>query len=267
MFRFRFEMDEISAVEPWGEPSQRNLHWFGLTSGRYWMETPVGEPLRFTAEIQETWGAPCLHVDYYVARLFEDLEEVLPAVLEPVPPDIAQVVTDREWAARAARWVEQDCDEAEGKRRWALYERALAWWWDRGFDTGYLRFGPRFSIWRTGDRVHFRWATRNNEDQGVRVFADPEGECMIDAREFEASAHEFCREVLRTMRRRVEQIEAEGWTRTDCMVDVPALIAEQNSREANFERVIRQEHQTDWNRVRVNLGELLHGMRTSAVSG
>jgi hypothetical protein len=75
LFRFRFELDAISDIQPWGEPGCENLHWFGLTSGRYWIETPLGEVLRYTPEIMKLWNLPFNYVDYQVARLFEDLQE------------------------------------------------------------------------------------------------------------------------------------------------------------------------------------------------
>jgi hypothetical protein len=71
-----------------------SLHWSGLTSGRYWIETPHGEVLRYTPEIRKLWNFPFVYVDYQVARLFEDVQEHLPAVLEPVPEDIATFASD-----------------------------------------------------------------------------------------------------------------------------------------------------------------------------
>jgi hypothetical protein len=46
--RFCFELDAIEVIEPWGEDQDRKPHWFGLTSGRYWISTPLGEALRYT---------------------------------------------------------------------------------------------------------------------------------------------------------------------------------------------------------------------------
>jgi hypothetical protein len=46
--KFCFEFDPVINVDAWGESGRAKLHWFGLTSGRYWIETPVGEVLRYT---------------------------------------------------------------------------------------------------------------------------------------------------------------------------------------------------------------------------
>ncbi len=82
-FKFCFELDDMSDIKPWEEPEEPILHWFGLTSGRYWIETAVGEVLRYTPEIRRLWNIPFVHVDYPIARVFEDLQEHLPAALEP----------------------------------------------------------------------------------------------------------------------------------------------------------------------------------------
>src|SRR5476651_989771 len=87
--RFCFALDAVEDIGPWGEGEDRKLHWFGLTSGRYWISTPLGEALRYTDEEVRRCGLASPYVDYQVSRLFEDLQSILPEVLEPVPSDIA----------------------------------------------------------------------------------------------------------------------------------------------------------------------------------
>ncbi len=62
-------------------------------------------------------------MDYYIARLFEDLQQCLPNAFEAVPEDIARIVSDHRCTARAAEWchlADRDYEE-----RWDLYESAL----------------------------------------------------------------------------------------------------------------------------------------------
>jgi uncharacterized protein DUF5984 len=61
--RFCFELDAVEDIGPWGEGEDRKLHWFGLTSGRYWISTPLGEALRYTDEQVKLWDLPSPHVD------------------------------------------------------------------------------------------------------------------------------------------------------------------------------------------------------------
>lgn len=255
-FRFRFELDAVRNINPWGEPPKAVLNWFGLTSGRYWIETPCGEVLRYTAEIRKLWSSPFPYAEYEVARLFEDLQEHLPATLEPVPEDVSVLATDSRWLERLASCVDEECSEAEGLGRWDLYERAMSWWWHRQLDTGYLKHGPSISMWRTGENVHFRWTTLTNVDRGVPVFTDPSGEFRMSCSTFFSAAIGFCTDVLSAMRTRVADLRNSEWSRTDYTLDLDALSAEQQRREEMFRCVTNQKQETDWVEVRTQLRDL-----------
>jgi len=264
--RFCFELDAVEDVRPWGEPGQQRLHWFGLTSGRYWLETAAGEALTYTIEAQQLWELPSAHVDYQVARWLEDIQECLPAILEPVPVDIADIVSDSEWLSRAANWREAETEEQEMYARWDLYDDAARWWHDREISTAYLRHGPRFWCWRIEDDIHLRWKVENNREGDVPVFLVPRSYCRINATEFQTAACNFCEEVLSAMQRRVEQIRQEGWRRTDCSVDVSELVREQQQREIFFSGLRNQCCATDWDRVRLHLNLLRQKMEEGGAS-
>jgi hypothetical protein len=255
-FRFRFELDAASDIQPWGEPGRYSLNWFGLTSGRYWIETPLGEVLRYTPEIRKLWNIPFFYVDYQVARMFEDLQEHLPAALEPVPEDIATLATSRTWLKQLSLWADEECSELEGRQRWNLYEAAMWWWWQRELDTSHLSHGPRISMWRTRDEVHFRWTTNENEDRDVPVFTVPTGDLTMGLKTFQAAATDFCNDVLSAMRRRIESIQNNGWIRRDCTLDLSGLAAEQKHREEIFRQVSAKVLETDWLEVRTQLRAL-----------
>jgi len=56
--RFCFELDAVEDIGPLGEGEDRKLHWFGLTSGCYWISTPLDEVLRYTDEQVKIWDLP-----------------------------------------------------------------------------------------------------------------------------------------------------------------------------------------------------------------
>jgi hypothetical protein len=151
--RFCFDLDPVADIEPWGEPGSATLHWFRLTSGRYWIETPHGEVLSYTPKIQKLWNFPHGHVDYQVARMFEDIQEHLPAVLEPVPGEVAVFATNQQWLTRLRSWVEEDGRDQKGIDRWDLYEAAMSWFWEREIDTTHLSHRSRLR--RTPSAIGF----------------------------------------------------------------------------------------------------------------
>jgi hypothetical protein len=252
--KFCFELDDPAKIEPWGEPGHATLHWFGLTSGCYWIETSLGTVFRYTDEILAVKGWPCHYVDYQVARMFEDLQQCLPAALESVPLDIAQTVTGPGWRAREASWIQAGGEHQES--RWDLLEAAVGWWQDRHIDTMHLRHGPDFHVWRVADEIHFRWETDDNYDGTTEVFAVPNGHVRINVIEFRTAAYGFCEAVLQAMRIRVDSIERNGWQRSDCALDVEQLVSEQKQREQMFIDVRNRSVTSDWENIREHLKEL-----------
>ncbi len=93
--RFQFELVPVGEVAAWG--TGRNLHWFGLTEGRYCLEVGGVELLRYTEQTvarrsrrdgreKPPWA------EYYVVRPWEDMLRALPYILEPVPADLVDTV-------------------------------------------------------------------------------------------------------------------------------------------------------------------------------
>lgn len=243
--RFCFELDAVEDIGPWGEGEDRKLHWFGLTSGRYWISTPLGEALGYTDEQVKLWDLPSPHVDYQIARLFEDLQSVLPVVLEPVPPDIAALVSDDEWFARAEKWV----DGAEKREeRKELCCQAMDWYQNRALDTMYLVDGPLFHFWRTGEDVSVRWEPTGKNPEGV--WSTREGQFTVGVEQFRSSAYAFFSDVLGAMQERVDTIQTRGWHRADCKLDIPLLLKEQRQRTAWLEELKERRSETDWGNVR-----------------
>ena len=239
-FRFRFALDAVEDIEPWGEGEDRKLHWFGLTSGRYWASTPLGEALRYTGEEVKHWELPSPYVDYQVARIFEDLQSVLPQALEPVPPDIAATVSDDLWLARAEKWIEGSGTEDE--RRGLCYE-AMQWYSDRALDMMYLVNGPIFHFWRVEDNVSVCWQPTGKNWNGV--WLTPQGKFAVSAGEFKSAVYGFLHDVLAAMQDRVDSIQARGWHRADCKLDIAQLVKEQGQRTAWVEELEERRQETD----------------------
>lgn len=246
--RFCFELTPVEEVLPWGEGKDRKLHWFGLTDGHYWVSTPLGEALRYTEGILKQWGVSSPHVDYQVVRLFEDLQSVLPAALEPVPLDIAALVSDTRWFDHAERWIAEKEDEDVRQERRGLCYEAMEWYQERALDSRHLTNGPIFHFWRTGDSIAVRWeATGSNAEE---VWTTPNGEFKIDVRQFSSAAFAFFDQLIQAMQLRVESIQANGWNRTDCRIDIPYLVSEQKERASRICELKERRTKTDWENVR-----------------
>lgn len=251
-FRVLFDLDDVEKVPPWGKAGEYKLHWYGLTFGRFWIETASGQPLEYTSEIQRSWSLRCKNPDYFVARLFEDMLSVLPSALEQVPADIALRFANRSWRTNAERWR----DTAENDLRWDRWYSATQWWHGRTLDLGYLQHAPELAFWRTAEEVFFQWHADDSAD-GIPVWTVPEGQIVISTAAFESEVLRFGEELLACMDSRIRSIRRRGWQRRDCVLDVEELAKEQTLRREAFHKIAHAQRATDWRQVRASLDVLL----------
>ena len=81
---------------PWGDEPNQYLHWFALTDSFYYMELGDVQLFCYSDEILEFWSKEypgCNsknepYMDYQVVRLYEDVLEILPDVIQPIPEAI-----------------------------------------------------------------------------------------------------------------------------------------------------------------------------------
>src|SRR4051812_35106988 len=93
---FNFVLRSPEQITQWA----KSLHWFGLTDGWYWLhlgDQEVPRSVKRSAEAPDGLS----YVDYNVVRLWEDLLDILPEILEPVPPDVAALTS------KADSWREE----------------------------------------------------------------------------------------------------------------------------------------------------------------
>jgi len=283
--RFCFDLDiAIEDIEPWIDPAWKDgsdppdfnpatpryvinpshlhggrtveggrfLNWFGLTLGHYWISTPLGDVLRYSDETVWRWNLQSPYVDYQVARLFLYLQELIPLSLEPVPADIAAIVSDPDWYARSEAWCTVDEEKADDwEYRHDLWYGALEWWHQRELDTSYLTHGEFLRMWRVEDDLFLRWWC--SEKEWNLTWRLPQGQIKLNVADFVSSCYSFFDEFLTAMRRRVETIEREGWHRADCHLDVAKVAQEQLKMEALVNGLKDQRPATDWGLVRSRL--------------
>ncbi|WP_328397791.1 DUF5984 family protein [Streptomyces sp. NBC_00390] len=251
MIRFRFDLRPVAGIQPWGgdDPS---LHWFALTEGWYWIEAGGHELLRYSERTLHRWAgeegggtATSPYAAYYVVRLWEDVIEMLPEVLEPVPEDLVGFV-----AADLGDWPSREnTPEAEA---------AGLWHSDRSMYMGPLRNAPHIRWWRTiidgDDAVTVSWQHRS--DSEIEFAGPPEGTATVPTRSFVAAVAEFDRALLAAMDERITALEAAG-PPPGVGLDLRHLRREQQERAGRLQQARARECDTDWDVIRAGARELL----------
>jgi hypothetical protein len=240
--RFRFQLTPLAEVTPWTtRRGGRCLHWFALTDGWYWIELGTHELLRYSPEtvrrFQQHESRPRHpYVDYYVARFWEDLIQLAPTVMQPVPHDLADfIATDR-----------HDLFEPESEESWA----AAIWHGHHVLNLGYLRPAQHIRMWRTVaddlDEVTVTWRHGPHTDL---LFADPAGQVAIPAASFLAAVRQLDSEFMTAMRERVSEVERTV-PPPDVEIDMEQLHREHLDRTTWLAQRSAPEPDTDWSAVR-----------------
>jgi hypothetical protein len=204
-----FQLRSLDEVKPWGDPdSGLYLQWYGLTDG--WYDLRVGDHHIFEPAKGQGKGVP-----YYVARFWEDLVDVAPFALNPLPDELVRRVSHPDWR----NWVVNAWEGAGDNLE--LVENALGWWGRRHVPSAYLRGAPRLDLWRDGHDLHVEWhsAERRPNDP---AWSSPSGKGVVSAIQFREQLAELDRGLLAAMEQRIDKF-ARGWSHPEIKIDVEEL--------------------------------------------
>jgi Family of unknown function (DUF5984) len=248
MIRFRFALTPLDKVAPWGEDGS-SVHWFGLSDGWYWIEAGGREWLRYAPETVARLALPHAYLEYYVTRFWEDLYQLVPYVMEPIPEDLAEFAV----SARAS-WRPQDEDY-----EWTEEQQAAAIWHGRhSLNLGYVRSAPRIWFWRAacGDADTMTGAWRHPHADDIGWAAGERADVTIATSEFTAAVREFDAAFLAAMRQRLDEIGRDGMP-GGTPVDMQALERQHESGQARRGKALSWQPRTDWAAVRAGAAALL----------
>ncbi|SDF40336.1 hypothetical protein SAMN05216553_101463 [Lentzea fradiae] len=229
--RFHFRLRPLAEVAHW----DGRLHWFGLTDGWYRIEVD-GHKLFHHGEAHSP-------VDYYVVRLWEDVQELFPALLEPVPADLADRMTSDQKA-----WYGRDLEGVD---------EALDWYSGHLMNTSYLPGVLSVLWWRSvdGDRDTITVDWRHSR-AGAWVCAEPgRGRATVSTEAFLRAVEEFDRELIDAMGRRIAEVEAGG-VAADVELDLEQLRQEHQLRARSLATAMRRVPATDWTAVREGVARI-----------
>jgi hypothetical protein len=240
---FHFLLRDVDAIAPWGSPERPSLSWFGLSDGWYWID--VADQQVFRAAESATGGEPP-YVDYPVVRLWEDVLDLLPVALEPVPPRIAAWLRTPDRflaAAAAAEALASEGDDAG----YEAFCAGLQFWHARRLDSGHLRAAPQLWLWREADTLHLVARSRPRESGESTLWHPVHAEHALPIDTFLAEVRAFDRSFLSAMGARVHELRARGGRR-GVDIDLELLLREQADRSEWLDRALaRVGHQpTDW---------------------
>jgi hypothetical protein len=226
---FNFALIPLDDIRPWGEPGNLSLSWFGLTDGAYWIQAGGSTLFEYSEYARQRLGAPRF-CEYQVARLYEDIVEMVPYVLEPVPAALVPYISGDCDHARASRdtWFEANANRNDD-HYWETVESGENWLRVRTLDSAYLSPSATIRLWSDESNVHLEWDNRNKLVEGGHAWSAvigshslPRGEFIRDVRSFHAC-------LMEAMRERAYQV-GRGALPNEVRVDLPGLQREHEKR-------------------------------------
>ncbi len=271
---FDFALHPLENVMPWGKPEAPYLSWFGLTDGYYAINTGAQRHYRYTPEIIAFWAgqypdsspgvpgplADC--TDYQIVRLYEDVLDVLPNVLAPVPAEAHALLGGpgdiTAWLA-SSDWVEDIPDESpDGEALIDLRYTASRWFGSRTLTNWHLQAGPDIYLWRHADIIHFAWDhTRLRlDDYPDAVWTATSGTHRMPAAAFMEEIASFHDRLMAAMAERIHLLHTANPI-PHVHIDMEQLAAEHEQRTHSLEKALSTPPEpSDWSAVLAANSEL-----------
>jgi hypothetical protein len=252
-----FTLTPIEEILPWGQPGSYSLHWFGLTYGEYWIQASEAALFEYSDHARNA-GAK-RYCDYQVVRLYEDLMEMLPYILEPVPEPLVPYICGepaKAWQNAYDAWRDRNEGVLDTDYFCEIADAAVVWSGKRRLDSAYLSPSANIAIWSDQEQVHIEWDNRDRHVDGKPAWSAVLGSYQMPRDEFIEEMKSFHIRLLDQMAARVDQVVA-GCLPSDIQIDLPGLVREHEQRARSLESALRLVPETDWQQTERAIREIL----------
>lgn len=245
---FQFELRPLEHVRPWGEPEDPYLHWFGLTDGLYWIQAGAHRLFEYSNIAQARSEGPPF-CDYQVVRLYEDVIDLAPYALEPVPEELQRYIAldeSKPWNHYRSRWYESVHASDPSEDSMNILDVAGSWISRRTLDSSHLDPSANIIVWSGHESVHIEWDNRDKLLQDGPAWSARVGSWRLPRVKFMDEVRSFHDRLMEQMEERVSQVAA-GALVEKARVDLEDLLREQQARSQSIERHLGQPAPpTDW---------------------
>ena len=236
----QFELTPITEIQPWMGTEGPCLQWYGLTHGLYWMQVGDHRLFEYNVDVvsRHGWARFC---DYQVARLPDDLLQLAPQALEPVPQELQPYLAG-DWDLNWKKWSQALGDGDP--------DLDAIWWMNRRtLDSAYLTPSTNIMVWSTAATTTIQWDNRLKEFQGAKAWSADNGCWEMSRGEFVNELRSFHDRLIEQMAERVSLVTA-GALAGHIHVDSEGLIRQQTQEARSIARSFAEpDEPTNWHLV------------------
>lgn len=251
-----FSLLPIQDIAPWGSPGSHSLSWFGLTDGQYWLEAGSSNLFEYSNHAQSLGTKR--YCDYQVVRLHEDLLDMLPYILEPVPASLVPHIsgeTGISWLKKVNQWYDEHENLIPENRLWEVIDAAIGWGGKRCLDNMHLSPSAKIVIWSDPESVHIEWDNREKLIDGQAAWSANLGAHKLLRSEFVHEVESFHTRLMNQMEERVKQVVA-GVLNPEISIDFAALVKQHEKRCLSLQSALDVKAETDWSKIEKAIHEV-----------
>lgn len=252
-----FTLLPVEKIQPWGSPGSFSLSWFGLTDGQYWIKVGGSTLFEYSKHAQAT-GAN-RYCDYQVVRLYEDLMEMLPYILEPVPSSLVQYLsgnTSIAWREAYGAWCDKNADRLDADYFWNVVDTSTTWVNVRRLDSAYLSPSANTLIWSDAEYVYFEWDNRDKVVDGKPAWSAICGRYQLKRDQFMLEIRSFHTRLMNQMSERIEQV-LTGILSPEINIDLASLVREHEQRFSTLDKALSSPFLTNWQETQRAIDEII----------
>lgn len=241
-------------------------HWFWLTDGFYWMNVGSQRLFEFSDVVIRYWDMEiesdeqkCM--DYQVVRFWEDMLEILPTIIQPVPKAVHKLFlqSHENYQENLNKWLDY-VEVEENSGRYKEYELLCSVpFFMNGYSlsTAHLSSSPFVCFWRYQengkDKIWIGWdftqtITDKNNHQEIPIWSATKGFFEIDYQDFMNEFQKFNDEFLNKMQERIDDILSSETLKSFYAdnFDFSILQNEQNERKKSLLKTLNFKIEIDW---------------------
>lgn len=204
------------------------LSWFWLTDGFYWMNIDNQKLFEHSEEGLRCWEKQgdtyptenyqkCM--DYQVVRFWEDMIEILPTIVQPVPSEFHNLFSQPIQSLENNYelyydYVEKINDTAEYKENNQYFDKPF-FFDNHILSTMHIFTSPLIYFWRyiegKEDNIHIVWdftqTTTTEDDKQIPMWSATQGHYKLAYDDFMQEFYDFHQRLIDSMEKKIIEIE------------------------------------------------------------